>query len=179
MVEATTTYSQSVLLNSKAAMRFLRIMSAMQAAWMKQLMPNIIHSNSTEAGFPVYQQPGQDYQIGNGPAGKPAEIQTGGTVFGVTATKSNLVALFHTHPPGTSGLPSSPNNTSLPGGVGDTGAAIANNTDIFVISDQGLSKAPAAGPLKPKYNKNNSPWIVRGNGIDDWMKKLKKKCGSM
>lgn len=90
--------------------------------------------------------------------------------------RSNAVALFHTHP--SNGLPSTASSHGGEG-PGDTVSAIQANKDIYVISDQGLSKAPANGIPNPKYDKNNSPWIIQGNGIDDWLGKLKKKCSSM
>ncbi|MGB9236802.1 MAG: RHS repeat-associated core domain-containing protein [Terriglobales bacterium] len=155
------------------------VMAAMDLAWTKQIMGNMLKPKSTEAGFPVYQQPNGSYNVGNGPAGGPPEIQTGKIQgFGIQAPNPGLAAVFHTHPDGTSGQPSTPSDTAGPeGSLGDTGSAVKNTTDIYVISNQGLAKAPATGPANPKWGKDNSPWIVQGNGVRDWLKKLKKMCG--
>lgn len=63
------------------------------------------------------------------------------------------------------------------GGVGDTGSAVSNKIDNYVISYEGLAVAPASGPITPP-KKGWNPWVVKGNGPDDWLKKLKAKCGS-
>ncbi len=44
--------------------------------------------------------------------------------------------------------------------------------------EPGLSVASKTGPPDPKYGKDNSPWIVQGNGVEDWLKKLNKQCGA-
>jgi len=49
--------------------------------------------------------------------------------------------------------------------------------DIYVISSEGLSLAPHTGPAVPPKHWN--PWVVQGNGIKDWLSKLKKKCNSL
>ncbi|MGI0085836.1 MAG: hypothetical protein ACREBQ_12215, partial [Nitrososphaerales archaeon] len=156
------------------------VMGAMKTAVDAQRMANVLHPHSLEEGFPVYNSGSGGQQVGNGPANAKPEIQSGDpNGFGISS-RSNAVAIFHTHPSGGGyyGLPSTPSNHAGEG-PGDTVSAIQANKDIYVISDQGLSKAPANGPRNPKYNKNNSPWIVQGNGVNDWLKKLKKKCSSM
>jgi RHS repeat-associated protein len=155
------------------------IMAAMLAAYnMGQTMTNAKGSR-WEGGFPAYQGSGGTYSAGNGPANKSAEIQTGpATGFSINY-RQGAVAIFHTHPgsSSTSGWPSTPSNNAGEGASGDTGAAIAKQTDIYVISNSGLAKAPANGPKDPTYdNKNNSPYIVQGKDIGDWMKTLKTKC---
>ncbi|MGB2677250.1 MAG: RHS repeat-associated core domain-containing protein [Candidatus Acidiferrum sp.] len=152
------------------------VMAAMLAAWNRQNPGNMLKAHSTEAGFPTYRAPGGGYIAGNGPAGQPPQIQVGSTKGFPISARTNAVDIFHTHPPGTSGLPSTPGNNAGENASGDTGSAVDSGKDIYVISDQGLSRAPANGPRDPKYNKNNSPWVVQGNGIDIWLPKLKKNC---
>lgn len=89
--------------NVMAAMKL-----AYQTAQMKNLMTKLHDpANISEGGFPVYQTPNGAI-AGNGPANTPLseQIQYGPeTGFGVQ-TRSNAVAVFHTHPG--NGLPSSP-----------------------------------------------------------------------
>jgi RHS repeat-associated protein len=151
------------------------VMDAMKAAWDAQSMANRLHPHSKEAGFPTYRNPG-GYQAGNGPADKPPEIQTGDPTGFDIKSRTNATDFFHTHPPGSTGLPSTESNHAGEGEKGDTLSAVKSGRDIYVISDNGLSVAkPGDGP-NPNYGKN-SPWIVQGNGINDWMKKLKAMCG--
>jgi len=146
------------------------VMTAMRDAWRAQQPANMIAPNSKEAGFPVYRTAAGGYQ--------PGDIQTGSPKgFDINVGTQTPNSVFHTHPPGTSGLPSTPKNNAGGNPNGDTGNAVASQTDIYVISDKGLSEAPASGPRNPTYNKQNSPWIVQGNGIDKWLPKLQKKCG--
>jgi hypothetical protein len=156
-------------------------MSAIAAAWRKQIAPNMIKSGSTEAGFPVYRSPGGGYQPGNGPTTGPVDkqIQMGSARGFAISYRSEAVAIFHTHPRGDPGYPSTPSNNAGENSNGDTGMAVEAGKDIYVISDRGLSEAPATGPRNPKYDKHNSPWIVQANGIDGLLKKLKQKCGTM
>jgi hypothetical protein len=30
-----------------------------------------------------------------------------------------------------------------------------------------------------QMGQDNSPWVIEGNGVDDWLKKLGKKCPTM
>jgi len=73
------------------------------------------------------------------------------------------------------GLPSSPGNSAGEAGQGDTVAAAKSQIDQYVLSYEGLSVARANGPVNPPKGWN--PRIVRGTGIDDWLKKLQKQCG--
>lgn len=88
-------------------------------------------------------------------------------------------AIYHTHPAGTSGLPSTKSNHAGEG-TWDTESASSKNIDIYVISDQGLSVASKTDNPNIKFGGKRGappPWIVQGNGVPDWLKKLKKKCG--
>jgi RHS repeat-associated protein len=149
------------------------VMDAMRAAWTRQIAQNMIHPRSTEAGFPTYRQPGGGYNVGNDGPNAPVdkEIQTGSGTGWSIDKRANYDSTFHTHPTGTSGLPSTPSNHAG-GGPGDSASAAASGKDIYVISDQGLSVAPGNG----NRNGKDDIWIIQGNGIDDWLKKLKKKC---
>jgi hypothetical protein len=83
-------------------------------------------------------------------------------------------SVFHTHPHG--GLPSTPTtSSSRDPNQSDTGSAGQSNKDIYVITDKGLTRAPAGGPANANFKKN-SPWIVQGINIDDWLGTLKKMC---
>ena len=152
----------------------------MRDAWSRQTTQNMLNSlqekpKMAEAGFPAYNSVGGGYQAGNGPADEPPQIQTGEDTGFVIHYRQKAVAIFHTHPAGSSGLPSTASNHAGEG-PGDTVSAIKTGKDIYVISDQGLSEAPLNGVPNPKYGKNNSPWIVQGNGIDKWLPKLQKQC---
>jgi len=153
------------------------IMAAIQAAWDKQSHPNQMVPNSTEAGFPAYRYPDGSYSAGNGPRDKAPQIQLGNPKHFEIARRGSAVATFHTHPPGTSGLPSTPSDTA--GEIGDTGAAVDNKIDVYVISNQGLAVASKTGERDPTWGKNNSPWIVQGigKGIEGWFPKLQQLCG--
>lgn len=131
----------------------------------------------TEGGFPVYNNSQGGIRIGDGPAGTSLENQIKyGPAGGWDPNPSGgASAVFHVHPIG-SGLPSSPNNTAGQGS-GDTGYAAARNVDNYVISYEGLSVARATGPIVPP-KKGWDPWVIKGNGIDDWLTKLKKQCGT-
>jgi hypothetical protein len=121
-----------------------------------------------EAGFPVATLPGGGYDVG--------PVKEGvGTGFGIKPIEGETETdVFHTHPEGDPGTPSTPKTTM--GEMPDTTSAIKSGVNIYVISWYGLSMASPTGPLEPKYGKNNSPWIIQGNGIQDWLKKLKNKC---
>ncbi len=152
------------------------VMNAMKLAYETAQMKTILNKaqglddpgHQMEGGFPVYQNGGVTTvgDIGYGPA-TGWDPQNGAT---------GASAVFHTHPNG-SGLPSTPGNTASEGGSGDTGYAIQDQVDNYVISWNGLSVAKASGPLNPP-KKGWDPWVVKGNGPGDWFKKLKAKCGS-
>ena len=127
------------------------IMNAMQAAWNLQNPKNMIKANSSEAGFPTYKN-ANGYQAGNGPANKPPEIQEGDPSGFQIKMRSSATDIFHTHPRGDLGLPSPASNHAVER-TGDTVQAIQSKRDIYVISDNGLSRAPVNGPPDPKYGK--------------------------
>jgi hypothetical protein len=123
-----------------------------------------------EAGFAVDGTPGK-YSVG--------DIQTGKTEgWNIIPPDDNLplAATFHTHPWGTFGLPSTPSNTAGRKSNGDTGTAINQKADVYVISENGLSRAPANGDRNPHYLKDDPHWIIRGGGFEDWFKKLQIQC---
>lgn len=156
------------------------VMAAMRLAYQTAQMKNIVsqlHSPGSvmEGGFPVYQNPDGSITVGNGTADAPLDkqIQYGPeTGWDPAQGRSDAAAVFHSHPSG-AGLPSSPGDTAG-SGSGDTGYAVSKGIDNYVISWSGLSVAKATGPIKPPKGWN--PWIIQGNGLDDWLKKLKAKC---
>jgi len=159
------------------------VMAAMKLALTSADSKNLIDpikdpTKMTEGGFPVYNMGDGVVRVGNQPTGTPLakQIEYGpASGWDPTHGQSNAIAVFHTHP-SPPGLPSSPGNTAVEGGGGDTGFAVTRGMDNYVISRFGLAVASKNGPKNPP-KKGWNPWIVQGNGIDDWMKGLNKLCG--
>jgi RHS repeat-associated protein len=150
------------------------VMDAMKSAWGQFVKnPTTIDTKTkkpydSEFGFPVYSKSGGGYSVGDIKEGSGG----GMTVSG--GPGQTVDSVFHTHPHG--GLPSTPTtSSSRDPNQSDTGSAGQSNKDIYVITDKGLSRAPAGGPANADFKKN-SPWIVQGKNIDDWLGKLKKMC---
>jgi len=132
-------------------------------------------AHTLEYGFPTYTNPNGGVIVGNGPADAPLDkqIQHGPVTGWSPDYRPNATAIFLSHVG--SGLPSSPGNSAGEAGQGDTVAAAKSQIDQYVLSYEGLSVARANGPVNPPKGWN--PWMVRGTGIDDWLKKLQKQCG--
>ena len=157
------------------------VMAAMQLAYnTARQMNNLsqIHdaAHTIEAGFPVYRTADGGGLVGNGPATAPPQIQTGPSSGFQIQARYNAQDFFHTHPDSASGEPSYPGNTAGEGTPDTVSAAANGGRNIYVISWSGLSVAPANGPVKPPKDGSWNPWIVQGNGLDDWLKKLKQNC---
>ncbi len=149
------------------------IWKAMQIAYEGAKAKNSLNmasssSNRVEGGFQVY----------SGPAGAPAQgpveygPESGWDPAHGNTSANGLLATFHSHTVG-DGLPSTPSNTAG-NKSGDTGYAQSRGADTYVISSGGLAVAHPNGPRNPPKDWN--PWVVQGNGVRDWLKKLKSKC---
>lgn len=100
----------------------------MRDAWNRQTTLNVMKGlgqepKTAEAGFPAYASGGGGYQAGNGPANESPQIQTGDATGFDIHYRPNAVATFHTHPAGSSGLPSTASNHAGEG-PGETVSAI-------------------------------------------------------
>jgi RHS repeat-associated protein len=151
------------------------VQSLMRKAWDIQQTNNTKKASDgtsgipKEAGFPVKQSPDGSTTA----AGPVTEGDATGWNISNTIPGGYTGATFHTHPD--DGDPSTESNHEGEKGS-DAQSSVNAKQDVYVISNGGLAVTqPSDGP-DPKWGKDNSPWIIQGKNIDDWMKKLKDLC---